>query len=73
LAYITGAWLRYGRGSDLVFANAHDKAVLIAQLLTMPGCRNVRLESTFGQIPQTNTVRFDPSEELSSRLENVPS
>jgi hypothetical protein len=73
LAYITGAWLRYGRGSDLVFANAHDKAMLIAQLLTMLGCRNVRLESTFGQIPQTNTVRFDPSEELSSRIENAPS
>lgn len=34
------------------------KARLVAQLLTYLGCRNVRVESDSGLIPQTNVVTF---------------
>jgi hypothetical protein len=71
LAYLAGAWVRYGRGSDFVLANAQDKAKLIAQLLTNLGCREVRLESTFGFIPQTNAVHFQPTEEVTQWLQKV--
>lgn len=64
LSYIAGAWARYGRGDAFVFANSHEKATRIAQLLTMLGCRDVRLESNFGYIPQTNILRFTPTAEL---------
>lgn len=64
LAYVAGAWTRYHQGENLVFANAKDKATLIAQLLTSLGCSRVSLESTFGYIPATNTVRFSPTDEV---------
>ncbi len=68
LPYLAGAWARYGRGTDFVFANARDKANLIANLLTMLGCRDVRLESNFGFIPQTNILRFTPTGEVAHWL-----
>lgn len=64
LPYIAGAWARHGRGDALAFANSRDKATLIAQLLTRLGCRDVRLESNFGYIPQTNILRFTPTGEV---------
>jgi hypothetical protein len=69
LAYVAGAWTRYGHGADFVFANAQDKARLVAQLLTSLGCRAVRIESTFGVIPQTNVVKFEPTGELREWLQ----
>lgn len=69
LAYVAGAWARYGRNSTFVFANAQHKARLVAQLLTYLGCQDVRLESNFGFIPQTNVVRFEPTVEVRDRLQ----
>lgn len=54
-----------------VFANAQDKAKLIGQLLTYLGCQDVRLESTFGLIPQTNVVHFQPTEEVTQWLQKT--
>ncbi len=71
LAYVAGAWVRYGRGSDFIFANAQGKTRLIAQLLSYLGCRDVRLESDFGRIPQTNVVHFQPTDEVSEWLQRV--
>jgi hypothetical protein len=71
LAYVAGAWTRYGRDADFAFANAHDKATLIAQLLVDLGCRDVRLETTFGFIPQSNRVHFLPTAEVKEWLEKV--
>jgi hypothetical protein len=68
LPYLAGAWARHGRGDDFLFANSRDKANLIAQLLTMIGCRDVRLESNFGFIPQTNILRFTPTGEVAHWL-----
>ena len=65
---IAGAWARLGRGSEFVFANAQEKVKLVAQLLSYLGCENVRLESDFGFIPQTNVLRFEPSAEVRERL-----
>ena len=64
LAYLAGAWARYGDGNDFVFANAHDKATLISGLLRSLGCRNIRIESTVGTIPQANYVHFEPTGEV---------
>jgi hypothetical protein len=64
LAYLAGAWTRYRHGDDFMFANSKEKATLIAQLLTNLGCHRVSLESTFGYIPGSNTVRFVPNDEL---------
>jgi hypothetical protein len=64
LAYVAGAWSQYRRGENFVFANAKEKATLIAQLLTDLGCHRVSLETTFGYIPATNTVRFAPTNEV---------
>jgi len=68
LAYLAGAWLRYRRGSDFGFANTQEKARLVAQLLADLGCRDVRLESTFGSIPQGNMVHFQPTKEVEDWL-----
>jgi hypothetical protein len=71
LAYLAGAWMRYGRGTSFGFANAGEKATLVAQLLTHVGARNVRLETTFGQIPQGNAVHFQPTAEITQWLRKV--
>lgn len=68
LPYLAGAWARHGRGDAFVFANSHDKATRIANLLTMLGCRDVKLESNFGFIPQTNTLRFMPTPEVTEKV-----
>jgi hypothetical protein len=64
LAYLSGAWARYGRDGDFVFANSQEKARLIASLLSDLGCQRVRLESNVGFIPQTNWVHFEPTDEV---------
>jgi hypothetical protein len=69
LAYVAGAWARYGRGSEFVFANAAGKVKLVAELLSYLGCQNVRLESDMGFIPQTNVLKFEPTAEVRERLE----
>jgi hypothetical protein len=68
LAYLAGAWTRYGSGDQFLFANSHEKATLIAQLLTGLGCHDVRfVEVTLGA-PHTNWVRFEPTEEVKEWL-----
>jgi hypothetical protein len=61
LAYLSGAYARYGAGDSFRFANSQRKAVLIADLLRDLGCTSVDIESSEGAIPQTNRVLFDPS------------
>jgi len=68
LAYLAGAWARYGRGNDFVFANAHDKATLVEGLLSDLGCSRISLESTYGVAPQANIVRFQPTDEVTEWL-----
>jgi hypothetical protein len=64
LAYLAGAWARYGRGGDFVFANAREKATLVSGLLLNLGCNNIRIEATVGTIPQANFVHFEPTGEV---------
>lgn len=68
LAYIAGAWIRYGQEGTFQFANSLDKATLIAHLLTDVGCLPVSLETIFGYIPSTNILRFTPTTELRESL-----
>jgi hypothetical protein len=72
LAYVAGAYARYGHGEDLRFANARQKVALIASLLNELGCANVHVESTEGVIPQTNTIHFEPTPELRGRMAHPP-
>ena len=69
LAYLAGAWARYGRGRDFVFSNARSKVDLIARLLVDLGCTNMRVESTVGLIPQGNAVHFEPTAEVTEWLQ----
>jgi hypothetical protein len=69
LAYVSGAWRRYQRGADFVFANAQQKAALVSNLLSDLGARHVTVESTIGFIPQTNTVHFTPTPLIAEWLE----
>lgn len=69
LAYLAGAWARYGRGNDFVFASARDKATLVSGLLMNLGCHDIRIESTVGTIPQANYVHFEPTEEVMEWLQ----
>lgn len=59
LAYLAGAFARFGDGKTFVLVNAGHKANLIAQSLRELGCSGVRLTSTEGLIPQTTTVFFE--------------
>jgi hypothetical protein len=71
LAYLAGAWNRYGRGADFGFANSHDKAALIAELLSHLGCQGVRLETITGGAPNANIVHFEPTAEVKTWLEKT--
>ena len=83
LAYLAGAYWRFGCGSSagaiarsccrspnsFVLFNAKHKAEVIAGLLMELGCEGVRVESTQGLIPQTNSVYFKPTEEVAGWLQ----
>jgi len=64
LAYLAGAWLRYGHDPDFVFVNAREKVQLVASLLSSLGCHEIRIESTVGLVPQGNAVHFTPTDEV---------
>ena len=64
LAYITGAWVRYGRESRFVFANSREKAELVGRLLSWLGARDVRVEIHIDAIPGTSVVQFSASPEI---------
>ena len=63
LAFLVGAFYRYGRDGGFVYANSSERVKLVMALLTEVGCENVRFESRPG-IPSQNTVRFDADEKL---------
>ncbi len=69
LAYLSGAYQRYGSGSAFVFANAEHKADLIARLLTDVGATDVRRATARDSIPNGNWVHFRASSELMAELE----
>ena len=68
LAYLAGAWRRYGREGRFGFANAPHKAEGIAQVLVALGCTDVSVEYTVGAIPGHWRVTFTPTEEVARRL-----
>lgn len=72
LAYVAGAYARYGTGDSMRFANAQRKVALLVALLNELGCANVRTESTQGFIPQTNTIHFEPTPEVRAWFERPP-
>jgi hypothetical protein len=65
LAYLAGAWARFGHAPDFVFSAYYsDKAEFVAGLLNNLGCRNVRVEHTMGLIPGGTFVHFEPTSEV---------
>ena len=70
MAYVRGAYARFGRGNAIWFANAPHKAVVVAGLLRDLACTGVRVESTSGYTPQSNVVHFSPSAEV-RRLSSI--
>jgi hypothetical protein len=64
LAYLAGAYSRYGVGNSFRFANSYRKAALVSDLLVEFGCTKVHIESTQGLAPQINQVFFEPSPEI---------
>jgi hypothetical protein len=74
LAYVAGAYNRYGKGNwRMKFANSQQKVALLVALLNEFGCSNVRTESTQGFIPQSNTIRFDECPDVRQAIERPPS
>jgi hypothetical protein len=67
-AYVAGAYVRYGAGDSMRFANAQHKVALLAALLKELGASHIRTESTQGLIPQSTTHSFEPSAELRTWL-----
>jgi hypothetical protein len=61
LAYLAGAYCRYGSGNSFVFANADHKVILIIDLLNDLGCLSVTLE-TLPTIPRIHKIYFQPTE-----------
>ena len=70
LAYLAGAYYRWGDGDSLRFANSSRKADLIKGLLTELGCTADR--SWREGIPSTNWVHFTPTKELKSWFDRLP-
>jgi hypothetical protein len=67
LAYVAGAWVRYGASTPTPvfrFANAHKKARLLVELLRGLGCENVCLFTRSDVVPNGNAIYFQPTEEL---------
>jgi hypothetical protein len=71
VAYLAGAWARFGHDQKFVFSNARAKADLIAVLLLDLGCRNIIVESTVGLTPQGNAVHFEPTPEVTEWLQKT--
>lgn len=63
LAYLAGAYCRYGSGDSFVFANADHKVILIIDLLNDLGCLSITLE-TSPTIPRIHKIHFQPTEEI---------
>jgi hypothetical protein len=63
LAYLAGAYSRYGYGESFVFANADHKVILIIDLLNDLGCLLVT-HITSPTIPRIHRIYFQPTEEI---------
>lgn len=72
LAYLAGAYFRYGRDSSFGFANAYQKAELVARLLSDVGCEFSEIHSSEGTIPVSNVVNFKPTEGLVEWFQTYP-
>lgn len=68
LAYVAGVWARHRRERAIVLTAGTAKADLVATLLKALGCAEVRVESSVGYTPGSNTVRFEPTAEVSEWL-----
>lgn len=71
LAYLKGAYLRYGYGDSLTLFNAKHKVDLIIDLLKEVGCTNVSLNSE-NTIPVTYKIGFHPTDEIKKLFKNIP-
>lgn len=71
LAYVAGAYARFGSGGTLRLANSQHKVAVLAALLKELGCSGVHTESTRGFVPQANTIFFEPSTELRHWLDRA--
>lgn len=71
LAYLAGAWFRYGQDDHFRFANSVGRTDLVAKLLRDVGCTGVRKHSRSG-IPATNTIQFNSTPDLNDWFERLP-
>lgn len=71
LAYLAGAYFRYGVDGHFEFANSGEKMKLIARVLEDVGCRDVTMKSREG-LPYQNEVFFQPTDEVSRAFERMP-
>lgn len=70
VAYLAGAYYRYGHEGAFVFANAGHKADLIADLLDAVGVKAIERHTVAG-LPNGNTVRFGGLQELQALFAQV--
>ncbi len=67
LAFVSGAYCRYGDGRSFTYANSGKRAGLVVELLKEIGCQEVELEVTEG-IPFTHRINFQSTAELDTWL-----
>jgi hypothetical protein len=68
LAYLVGAYWRFGADGVFRFPNARHKAEVVAGLLREFGASGVSLSSKEGMIPRVWTLSFTPSRALAEAL-----
>ncbi len=71
LAYLAGAYIRYGSDGRIRFANASEKRDLVAKVLVELACTNIRTSSREG-LPHQNEVSFTPTGEVQNAFAQMP-
>ena len=64
LAFLTGAYARYGNANRFRLANAGHKARVIEELLIDLDCPWLQLTKNFRGVPYVNEVEFEMTEEM---------
>ena len=64
LAFLTGAYARYGEGNRFSFGNAYHKARLIEELLIRLGSTWLRFTRNIKGVPYLHEIEFEMTEEM---------
>ena len=64
IAFLIGAYKRYGEENRFRFGNTYHKARLVEELLIILGCPRLRFTRDMGGVPHLHEIEFEMTEEL---------